>query len=100
MKWDVGVGDGNALKFIQAKLREAMEVARTTRCREAIYFTEIGYLAINELLREDQAQRSSAVAVSSARQRQLAAGDGQGSNSQPEPSSNPSERLSLLQNES
>jgi hypothetical protein len=58
MKWDIGTGDSGALRFIQAKLREAMEVARTTRYKEAVYFTEIGYLAINQLIREDLAVQS------------------------------------------
>ena len=55
MRWDLGVGDNGALKFIQNRLREALEVARTTRHKEAIYFTELSYLAVSELIRENVA---------------------------------------------
>jgi hypothetical protein len=52
MKWGVGAGEDNALRFVQTKLREALEVARTTRIKEASYFTEMAYLAISNLIRE------------------------------------------------
>lgn len=55
MRWDLGAGDNGALKFIQTRLREALEVARTTRHKEAVYFTELSYLAVSELIRESLA---------------------------------------------
>ena len=57
MKWDLETGDNGALKFIQGRLRDALEVARTTRYKEAIYFTELSYLAVSELIRENLAMR-------------------------------------------
>ena len=57
MRWELGHGDNGALKFIQSRLREALEVARTTRHREAVYFTELSYLAVSELIREDTASQ-------------------------------------------
>ena len=58
MRWDLGVGDSGALKFVQGRLRDALEVARTTKYKEAIYFTELTYLAVSELIREDLARRT------------------------------------------
>jgi hypothetical protein len=42
---------------MQSKLREAVEVARTTRYQQAIYFTEMAYLAVSELIRESAARQ-------------------------------------------
>jgi hypothetical protein len=53
-------GEGPALRFVEARLREALEVARTTRYGEPVYFLEMAYMSVSAIIRElAVAERSS-----------------------------------------